>query len=261
MELFYVKDLLLNVNYSLIEDQLAELKQEKDKWKKDEIAALSQNSNHFKFHNLFHLEYNYPEKTIKEIKDKIFKFLINERNKGADETRVDFYQSILNLLNLAKDPDEDHSFDLSSLINYFTNEGKKEFGKHYEFHKQRKDDEFIQNAFEPTIDQNIRASIRKLNKSEERIMENADLYRVIHGNQKRAITPLESSDNTFLTENMSTIHRKKKGGKKKTKMYENKIKELNEQIDKLKSDVQVSQKKMRDTSFNASMIISSIGFK
>ena len=74
---------------------------------------------------------------IKEWKDKIFTFLINERNKGNDEVRVGFYKSIINLLKLAKETEEDSSFDLKLLIDYYSSEGKKYFGTDYVFHNDK----------------------------------------------------------------------------------------------------------------------------
>lgn len=113
---------------------------------------------------------NNPSNTqvIRDCKDKIFKFLINDKDKPNDEVRAGFYKSIVNLLKLANEFDEDKdSFDLSTLIEVYSQERRKYFGPKYVFH-------------EPDANQNDKLNIikrpsRGLNKSETRLPYNNDL--------------------------------------------------------------------------------------
>lgn len=188
------------------------------------------------------------EYQIRECKEKIFKFLINERNKGADKTRVDFYKSIINLLMLARNSEKDSSFDLKSLMDHFTNEGKKHFGPGYVFHDINQDEMVLDERLDPDFDATFRRSGHKHNKSETRVVTPADFNKIISAESTKWN---QSNDITSLTEIGSNISRKRKRGNKKTKILENKVKELTEAIEKQKNEVMLLQEKLKQSSFSS----------
>lgn len=238
----------LKNNLSLMEDQLEDMKKERDKWKQE---VDFYRNNEFKSiddlrKNMVNISDN--EYQIRECKEKIFKFLINERNKGADKTRVDFYKSIINLLMLARDSEKDSSFDLKSLMNYFTNEGKKHFGSGYVFHDTNRDEMFVDEKYDPDFDATFRRSGHKHNKSETRVATPADFNRIISAESTKWN---QSNDVTSLTEIGSNVSRKRKRGNKKTKILENKVKELTEAIEKQKTEVRILHEKLKQSSFSS----------
>ena len=166
----YEKDRLiqqLRNNTEVMDSQINEITKERDQWKNEadlfktveynSISILKQTQND-----------NENEAKIREFKDQIFSFLMNERNKGADQTRVDFYKGIINLLMFANGTEKEERMDLKALVGYFTSEGKKSFGPSYVFHNISKDD-LYDSRIEQEFDVNFDKSEEKHNKSETRI--------------------------------------------------------------------------------------------
>jgi hypothetical protein len=233
-------------NISLMEEQINDLTKERNGWKQ-EINFFKTNE-YNKIDSLRKTLENTDlnELQIKEIKDKIFSFLINERNKGADKFRVQFYNSIINLLMLASDTEKDSSFDLKSLMNHFTNEGRKHFGESYVFHNFNKDN--YDSNFDPDFENNFNQSVRKHNKSETRLATSTQEFNRIGSHNSTNI--LGSDDVSCLTDIGSNHSKKRKKRKiKKKNMLESKVKELSDAIEKQKDEVQRLQEKMKQDSF------------
>jgi len=232
------------------DEQIRDLKEEIAKWKHE--ADFYKKNAHRSIVDMPEDNITENDYKIRECKDKIFKFLINERNNGSDNTRLEFYQSIISLLMTAADTEKDSSFDLKSLMNYFTNEGKKVFGNGYIFHNTSKDkDSFIiDQKYDPDFEQNLEKSNHKHNKSETRIATINDFNRMISADTTKYIP---SNDITSLTEIGSNKSRKRKKGLKKTKLLENKVKELSEAIEKQKEEFKQFQNKIKqDTIYSPS---------
>ena len=114
----------LKNNLKIMEIKSKEIAKQRDKWKNEadlfktsEFNTINELSKIMENNNEYDLQ-------IREYKDQIFNFLINERNKGTDKIRVDFYKSIINLLMFASDTENESKFNLKALVNYFTIEGK-----------------------------------------------------------------------------------------------------------------------------------------
>ena len=83
------------------------------------------------------LEYEPTEAEIKDIKDRIFKILINEGNVENEQIWIDFYQYL-----------KTHNPE----YNISRSKSNGALRKGIMFKNQDIDDEFVQNAFEPKID-------------------------------------------------------------------------------------------------------------
>lgn len=146
---------------------------------------------------------------------------------------------------LARDTEDENNLDLQALRSDFSKEGRKYFGPDYTFHDIDRDDYLDAKLYEhKSTDQ--RQKSEKCNKSETRLTGNNSFIPNTGLNVVRSLTPYTSNDFTSLTDVASNKSRKKKGGKKKTKMYEKKIADLNKQIEELKQIISTKQKH-RDT--------------
>lgn len=238
----------LKNNLSLMEDRVAEMAKQRDNWrteadffKTSEYASISELRNNME--NTDDYEFQ-----VRDFKDKIFAFLINERNKGVDKTRVDFYKSIINLLMFASDSEKESKFDLKTLVSYFTNEGKQHFGQGYAFHNFNKDEANI-SKLDAEFEEGFNKSVEKHNKSETRIASSNNDFIRMHSPESTNL--LGSNDGTCLTEIGSMVSRKiKKRKKKKTKVLEGKVQELTDAIEKQKIEVKALQKRLRDNSLS-----------
>lgn len=241
--------LQLKNNVSLMDEQINDLRKERRNWQQE--VDFFKTNEHNTIDNLRKTMENTSanEFQIKEIKDKIFNFLINERNKGADKFRVEFYGSIINLLMLAADTEKDSSFDLKSLLNHFTKEGKKHFGENYVFHNFKKED-YYESPLDPDFENNFNQSVLKHNKSETRIATSNNEFNRI--NSPNSTNLLESNDLSCITDIGSNFSKKRKKRKaKKTVILESKVKELTDAIEKQKSEVQRLQEKLKQESFSS----------
>ena len=164
----------LKNNHELMDTQIKELIKERDELL-NEVEFYRKDNQRMKLDQLPNKGYKANgvksdgnlsnTQIIRDWKDKIFDFLINEKDKN--DTRQGFYHSIVNLLTLAKETEEDDSFDLKTLVEVYSQEGKKHFGPNYVFHE-------INNKESEDLNLIKRLS-RKNNKSEERLPCNSDL--------------------------------------------------------------------------------------
>jgi predicted nucleic acid-binding Zn-ribbon protein len=234
------KDRLINQlknNNELLDEQIGELTQQVEKSKLDIDFFRSKEFENVKYIRNTMGDINDVQYKIKQWKDSIFGFLINERNKGANGVRLDFYKSIVSLLMMAAEGEKDKGMDLKKLMNYFTDEGRKIWGKNYVFHDK---------SFDVEPDAYLDRDRKKHNKSEVRLAGQTDFNRLISDETTKF---LMSNDATSLTEIGSNVSKKRKKGNKKAKILEQKVKELNDEIDKQKNEVKKLQDRLQETSY------------
>ncbi|CAI2368752.1 unnamed protein product [Moneuplotes crassus] len=239
----------LKNNLELMEDKVNEMTKQRDNWRNEvdlfknyEYASISELRKTMEDTDDY-------ETQVRDFKDQIFAFLLTERNRGMDKTRAEFYKSIINLLKFANDSEKETKFDLSSLVSYFSTEGKEHFGQDYQFHNFDHDEKYHVKA-ESDYYGDFRKSTEKDNKSETGIVSFQKGYKRM--NSQESANFLSINDAACLTEIGSTTSKKmKKKKNKRTKLLEEKVRDLSNTVTKQKAEVETLQSKLKESSVKA----------
>lgn len=175
------KDRLINQlknNLSLMDDQISDLKRDRDKLKSE--VDFFRDNGILQTDNLRKTASQYSDinNKILEIKN-----IINQLEANiSDKDKVKFYRNILDLVNLANDSQNGRKLTSKEFIDYFVKDIQKQFGKGYGYYELDKAQLLVEPRFDP--DMGARPG-HKSNKSETRPTSANDFLKV--SNNKRSL--------------------------------------------------------------------------